>query len=214
MSSCGYSLTQGTYTTWPGGYQAWVELKNVSGPVATAFEVLMDLRGFSPANRGCVFELQALVNLVRIERLVLVVDRTTDLTYLRAVLDEAWGQIATTSPNVGAIGATLATCRLSGEHDVGGIRGLLASGLPESAHPFTGLVYRQALEHLHGVRNEAETRDLITRENRKYARRQLIWFRKEPNLRWFHAAGEHEQTLEEVSRVLSAMEIRRDAADS
>ena len=42
------------------------------------------------------------------------------------------------------------------------IRGLLASGLPESAHPFTGLVYRQALEHLHGVRDEAETRDLIT----------------------------------------------------
>jgi tRNA dimethylallyltransferase len=97
---------------------------------------------------------------------------------------------------------------------LGEIRGLLAAGVPETAHPFTGLVYRQALEHLHGVRNERETRELIARENRRYARRQLIWFRKEPNLRWFHAAGEHEQTLEEVSRVLSAMEIRRDAADS
>ena len=93
------------------------------------------------------------------------------------------------------------------------IRALLAAGVPETAHPFTGLVYRQALEHLHGVRSERDTRELIARENRRYARRQLIWFRKEPNLRWFHAAGEHEQTLEEVSRVLSAMEIRRDAAD-
>ena len=27
------------------------------------------------------------------------------------------------------------------------IRGLLAAGVPETAHPFTGLVYRQALEH-------------------------------------------------------------------
>ena len=27
------------------------------------------------------------------------------------------------------------------------IRGLLASGVPQTAHPFTGLVYRQALEH-------------------------------------------------------------------
>jgi tRNA dimethylallyltransferase len=93
------------------------------------------------------------------------------------------------------------------------IRGLLASGLPESAQPFTGLVYRQALEHLRGVRDEAATRELIVRENRRYSRRQLIWFRKEPNLHWIHAAGEREETQEEVARVLAAMEIRRDATD-
>jgi tRNA delta(2)-isopentenylpyrophosphate transferase len=91
------------------------------------------------------------------------------------------------------------------------VRALLASGLPETAHPFTGLVYRQALEHLHGVRDEAATRELIVRENRKYSRRQLIWFRKEPNLRWIHAAGEREETQDEVARVLAAMESRRDA---
>ncbi len=91
------------------------------------------------------------------------------------------------------------------------IRGILASGIPETAHPFTGLVYRQALEYLHGVRDEAATRELIIRENRKYSRRQLIWFRKEPNLQWIHAAGEREETQEEVARVLAAMEIRRDA---
>jgi tRNA dimethylallyltransferase len=86
------------------------------------------------------------------------------------------------------------------------IRGLLASGIPETAHPFTGLVYKQALEHLHGVRGERETRELIVRENRRYSRRQLIWFRKEPNLRWIHAAGQREETLEEVARALAAME--------
>ena len=36
------------------------------------------------------------------------------------------------------------------------IRGLIAAGVPETAHPFSGLVYRQALEHLHGVRNEPD----------------------------------------------------------
>ena len=82
------------------------------------------------------------------------------------------------------------------------IRSLLAKGIPETALPFTGLVYRQALEHLHGVRNEADTRELIVRENRQYSRRQLIWFRKEPNLRWIHAAGEREATEDEVSRLL------------
>ena len=82
------------------------------------------------------------------------------------------------------------------------MRGLLARGVPETALPFTGLVYRQALEHLHGVRDEAATRELIVRENRKYSRRQLIWFRKEPNLRWILAAGERADTQDEVARLL------------
>jgi len=82
------------------------------------------------------------------------------------------------------------------------MRGLLARGVPETALPFTGLVYRQALEHLHGVRDEAQTRELIVRENRKYSRRQLIWFRKEPNLRWIHAAGERPDTQDVVARLL------------
>jgi tRNA dimethylallyltransferase len=83
------------------------------------------------------------------------------------------------------------------------IRSLLAAGIPDTAHPFTGLVYRQAIEHLRGVRDEAATRELIVRENRKYSRRQLIWFRKEPNLHWIHAAGEREETQEQVARALA-----------
>ena len=82
------------------------------------------------------------------------------------------------------------------------IRGLLASGLPETARPFGGLVYRQALEHLHGVRDEAATRELIARENRHYARRQLIWFRKEPDLEWFEGPGESPATIAAVERLL------------
>ncbi len=70
------------------------------------------------------------------------------------------------------------------------IRANLAAGVPETARPFGGLVYRQALEHLRGVRDEAATRELIARENRRYARRQLIWFRKEPRLMWFDGPGE------------------------
>ncbi|HEY7058702.1 MAG TPA: tRNA (adenosine(37)-N6)-dimethylallyltransferase MiaA [Vicinamibacterales bacterium] len=84
------------------------------------------------------------------------------------------------------------------------IKGLLARGVPETALPFTGLVYRQALEHLHGVRGEAETRELIVRENRQYAKRQLIWFRKEPNLRWIFAAGELKDTQDLVADIIAA----------
>jgi tRNA dimethylallyltransferase len=90
------------------------------------------------------------------------------------------------------------------------IRRLIAGGVPETARPFGGLVYRQALEHQHGVRDEPSTRLLIAQENRRYARRQLIWFRKEPNLRWFNGPGESSATIAEVTRVLDES-VRADA---
>ena len=82
------------------------------------------------------------------------------------------------------------------------VTGLLSSGVPEAAPPFGGLVYRQALEHMHGVRDETETRALIVRENQRYARRQLIWFRKEPNLRWIDLPGEDPDALSVVASAL------------
>ena len=82
------------------------------------------------------------------------------------------------------------------------IRTLVDRGIPETARPFGGLVYRQALEHLHGVRDEAATRALIAQENRRYARRQLIWFRKEPNLVWLDGPGESSATVAAACRAI------------
>jgi len=91
---------------------------------------------------------------------------------------------------------------------LGEIRTLLDRGIPETARPFGGLVYRQALEHLHGVRDEASTRALIAQENRRYARRQLIWFRKEPNLSWFDGPGESAATIAAVTRLVDTYVAR------
>jgi tRNA dimethylallyltransferase len=82
------------------------------------------------------------------------------------------------------------------------VQGLLARGVPRDARPFGGLVYRQVMEMLAGVRGEAETRALIVQENRRYARRQLIWFRKEPNLKWFDGPGERTDVIDSVETML------------
>ena len=58
-------------------------------------------------------------------------------------------------------------------------------------------------ELLHGVRDESATRALIVQENRRYARRQLIWFRKEPRLRWFDGPGEMPDVIARVAAALS-----------
>jgi tRNA dimethylallyltransferase len=89
------------------------------------------------------------------------------------------------------------------------VKGLLARGVPAEARPFGGLVYRQVMEMLRGVRDETATRALIVQENRRYARRQLIWFRKEPNLIWFDGPGERPDTLHRVEEALVARGVRR-----
>ena len=81
--------------------------------------------------------------------------------------------------------------------------------MPPSAHPFGGLVYRQALEHLNGTRDEAATRALIAQENRRYARRQVIWFRKEPDVHWLAHPGDHPAALDEALARVGSLETTR-----
>jgi tRNA dimethylallyltransferase len=77
------------------------------------------------------------------------------------------------------------------------VRTLVGSGVPLSAHAFGGLVYRQIVEMLQGSRDESATKALIVRENLRYAKRQMVWFRKEADVHWFETtagvtAVEHE----------------------
>jgi len=50
--------------------------------------VLMDLRGFTRQNAGCVFELHELARLVPLERVVFVTDRRNDETLLAEALGD------------------------------------------------------------------------------------------------------------------------------
>ena len=70
------------------------------------------------------------------------------------------------------------------------VRRLVARGVPLSAHAFSGLVYRQVVDYLNDVRDLASTRELVVRENMRYAKRQVTWFRKEPGVIWLEAPGE------------------------
>lgn len=75
------------------------------------------------------------------------------------------------------------------------VEALIASGVPDTAHAFTGLVYRQVMDLRRGIRNEADTRALIVRENMRYARRQVMWFRAEPDVVWHDGVGTDPATV-------------------
>ncbi len=83
------------------------------------------------------------------------------------------------------------------------VRGLLASGVPRDAHPFGALGYRQLLQHLDGAIDARAARDRIVAETRQYARRQLIWFRKEPNLELIPGPGELGTAIAAATRVVA-----------
>jgi len=63
-------------------------------------------------------------------------------------------------------------------------------------------VYRQVLELLHGVRDEAATRALIVQENMRYARRQRLWFEKETDVRWLTENAEGSEVTERAIRLV------------
>lgn len=93
------------------------------------------------------------------------------------------------------------------------VRGLLARGVPAAARPFGGLVYRQMLDYVFGARTLEKTREIIVQENRRYARRQLIWFRKEPTLEWFDGPGESAHVHARVFAFLGTRGLHDDGRD-
>lgn len=73
--------------------------RTVFARLANERDVLFDLRGFSKTNSGCQYELTSLLNLVSLERVLFVVDESTNEEFLLGLLCGAWEAMPETSPN-------------------------------------------------------------------------------------------------------------------
>jgi len=69
------------------------------------------------------------------------------------------------------------------------VRGLMASGLPENAKPFDFIGYRELRSVLRGNLSIEEARAAIQQATRRYAKRQLTWFRRDPLIHWLPGFG-------------------------
>ena len=67
---------------------------------------------------------------------------------------------------------------------------LLESGLSEDSKPFDFIGYRELRAVLRDESTLEEARGAIQQATRRYAKRQLTWFRKEPGVRWFSGFGD------------------------
>jgi tRNA dimethylallyltransferase len=69
-------------------------------------------------------------------------------------------------------------------------REALAAGVPATAPVLTGIGYAEALMHIRGEVTLEELPEVMARANRRYARRQLRWLRRNPDITWFDATGD------------------------
>jgi tRNA dimethylallyltransferase len=61
----------------------------------------------------------------------------------------------------------------------------LDAGVPESAQVLSGIGYADALAHIHGDLTLEQLPVAMAQSNRRYARRQLSWWRRDTRVRWF-----------------------------
>ena len=69
------------------------------------------------------------------------------------------------------------------------IQALLASGVPEKATSMQAIGYKEFVDHLQGRCSLEEATAQVQQASRHYAKRQLTWFRRNPNMHWLRRAS-------------------------
>ena len=64
------------------------------------------------------------------------------------------------------------------------IQGLLDAGIPEKATAMQAIGYKEFVDALQGRSSMETATELVQQSSRKYAKRQLTWFRRNPAIHW------------------------------
>jgi tRNA dimethylallyltransferase len=70
------------------------------------------------------------------------------------------------------------------------VRGLIAAGVPPDAKAFQFIGYSELREHVEGRMERQEAVRSIQQATRRLAKRQITWFRKEPEVHWLSGFGD------------------------
>jgi tRNA dimethylallyltransferase len=76
---------------------------------------------------------------------------------------------------------------------------LLEQGISRQARPFGSLGYRQALRYQEGELSPQQAVEETAKLTRRYAKRQMTWFRREPGVQWFAGFGDDPAIVARVS---------------
>jgi tRNA dimethylallyltransferase len=82
------------------------------------------------------------------------------------------------------------------------VQDLLATNVPPTSTALGAHGYRRVVELLQGKRDLASAIEQTKLDVRHYAKRQLTWFRHEPDVEWFEGFGEDDKIQEAVLKSL------------
>jgi tRNA dimethylallyltransferase len=74
------------------------------------------------------------------------------------------------------------------------VRRLIDTGVPETAKAFYFIGYRELGSVLQGEMSLEEARAAIQQATRRYAKRQITWFRREKGVHWLAGFGDDPKT--------------------
>ena len=78
---------------------------------------------------------------------------------------------------------------------------LLETGVSWSAQSMTSLGYRQWKDYVEGVAKKDKVVEKWKQEERKYAKRQVTWFKKDKRIKWFNVAKKNwEKDVEKLAK--------------
>jgi tRNA dimethylallyltransferase len=83
------------------------------------------------------------------------------------------------------------------------VEALLADGVPANSNALGAHGYRRVVEYLQGKRDLDSAIEQTKLDVRHYAKRQLTWFRREPDAEWFEGFGDEERMQQSVLRALN-----------
>lgn len=78
------------------------------------------------------------------------------------------------------------------------VRQLIDDGIKHEMTAMQGLGYKEVAWYLEGKVTETEMIDIIKRESRRYAKRQLTWFRRDKRIIWFDSSEEKEELVKKI----------------
>lgn len=84
------------------------------------------------------------------------------------------------------------------------VRGIREMGYGTDLKPMKAIGYKQINEFLDGRLGFAEAVEVMKRDTRRFAKRQLTWLRSEWGIRWFDPAGQRESMLKECREFWSS----------
>ena len=82
------------------------------------------------------------------------------------------------------------------------IKGLLHSGIPEKCTAMQAIGYKEFVDALQGRGTIAQAADQVRQSSRRYAKRQLTWFRRNQAIHWLTRGEGQEEIITQARQVL------------